>query len=373
MSSTEDRSDAGVESSGGSAPQARPPLGDPPPVRRLPRGLTVVLGAALIASAGMAVAARYRGVTEPRPHERATNLRPQTTLPEPAPKPLPEVGTAPLVLTYHDIDPGATGPYNVKPERFAQDMASMHAAGWRTASATDYLAWVVDGTPLPSKSFVITFDDGTAGAWRYAEPVLARYDAHAILFVVTGWVGDGDYYLRWPEIHALAATGRWAIASHSHLAHTFVPIDAARHEQPALINRAWLGDALETPDAFRERIRSDLRLSVRTLERRGFPRPTLFAYPYGAAETPTNDPRAAEVAREEIARRFTAAMAENVRSVTGARPDPYAIPRIGISSKVSLAQLLTRQARAERQGAAALQLEQCRTVGSGSCPGRDAA
>lgn len=310
----------------------------------LPRLLVAVVAVSLTLAASWALWGRFRAFTAPSP--AGPGLRAQVVTPEPAPERLPEIAANPLVLTYHDVGPDSTGPYNVTNARFAQDMASLHAAGWRTVTADAYLAWLAGEATLPERSVLLTFDDGTAGTWRYVDPILERYDAHAVQFVVTGWIGQGGYYLTWPEVHALRDTGRWEIAAHSHLGHRFVRTDAAGTEQPFLINRAWLGDGLEPRAAFRDRIRRDLRSSLRELEERGFPRPRLFAYPYAASAEPTNDPRAAAFTGSEIARLFDAAVTIDVAVFPTARPDPHDIPRLGVTAPLSLPELFAQQLQA---------------------------
>ena len=94
---------------------------------------------------------------------------------------------APIILTYHDI--GYTkSQYSVTPETFAAQMRMLHDAGWTTLAAAQLDRWI-DGEPLPPRSVVITFDDGCGSVWKYADPMLKRYDQHALAFIITGFVG----------------------------------------------------------------------------------------------------------------------------------------------------------------------------------------
>lgn len=51
--------------------------------------------------------------------------------------------------------------------------------------------------PIPSKSVVITFDDGFRDNFTNAYPILQRYHVPATVFLVTGCVSSGD--LVWPQ------------------------------------------------------------------------------------------------------------------------------------------------------------------------------
>lgn len=334
---------------GTSAPQAPAATDDSiRPVRpRRPRlsGFVVALTALVLAgAAGWLLWGRYQSYTAIEPATPdMTNIRPQVVTPEPAAEPLADIAASPLVLTYHDVGPEAVGPYNVTNARFSQDMASLHAEGWRTITADQYLGWLTRGESLPERSVLLTFDDGTAGTWRYVDPILERYDAHAVAFIATGWIGLGGYYMTWPEVRALADTGRWEIAAHSHLGHTFIEVDATGTEQPFLINRAWLSGQLESLDEFRQRVDRDLRDSLREFEEQRLSEPRLFAYPFAAATEPTNDPRAVAFTAAEIARLFDAAMTADVSVISTSQSNAHDIPRLGITAPRSLPELFALQ------------------------------
>ncbi len=96
------------------------------------------------------------------------------------------------------------------------------------------------GDPLPSKTCIVTFDDGYLDNYVYAYPVLKEFGMTALLFVVTGWLGDGlprrhgetldhnecqrrvaagaadSVMLRWSEVEAMAAAGACEFHSHTH-------------------------------------------------------------------------------------------------------------------------------------------------------------
>ena len=65
-------------------------------------------------------------------------------------------------------------------------------------SLKDVIAHIEQGTPLPPNSVAITFDDGFADTYRYAFPVLRRYQIPATIFVSTGYVESGEPF--WFEL-----------------------------------------------------------------------------------------------------------------------------------------------------------------------------
>ncbi|HZX31257.1 MAG TPA: polysaccharide deacetylase family protein, partial [Rhodocyclaceae bacterium] len=130
------------------------------------------------------------------------------------------------------------------------------------------------GEPLPAKTCVITFDDGYLDNYVHAFPVLREFGMKAVLFIVTGWLGDGparqgdletpnhnackqriaagdtdSVMLRWSEVEAMAGAGAFEFHSHTH-SHT-------RWDQQ-----------IEDPAARRAALVADLTASRRTLAER---------------------------------------------------------------------------------------------------------
>lgn len=142
------------------------------------------------------------------------------------------------VLMHHHVSP-APGPVTVSPEHFRAQMAWLAQAGYRSLSAGEYAGHLA-GRPVPEKSVLITFDDGWLDNWLYAHPALAEFGLHAVLFLVSGRVGDGppraaakvlhhraakaaiaagradESVLRWSEIEAMGAAGSFEFHSHTH-------------------------------------------------------------------------------------------------------------------------------------------------------------
>ena len=93
------------------------------------------------------------------------------------------------VLMHHHVSP-SPGMITVSPENFESQIAWLAGNGW-TSLTLDQYAGFLAGKPVPRKSIVITFDDGYLDNWVYAHPILQKYGMHAVVFVVTGWMGEG--------------------------------------------------------------------------------------------------------------------------------------------------------------------------------------
>ena len=97
---------------------------------------------------------------------------------------------------------------------------------------------------------MVTFDDGARGVWRFADPVLARFNQHAVAFIITGFVGTHEpYYMTWDEIADLHNSGRWDLEAHTHLGHVQVPSDSNGGQGPYLTTPEYLPAAEPGGDA----------------------------------------------------------------------------------------------------------------------------
>jgi poly-beta-1,6-N-acetyl-D-glucosamine N-deacetylase len=246
---------------------------------------------------------------------------------------------APLMLTYHDVKPQATNQYVVTPTLLATQMRLLAEAGYRSIRSADLIGWL-DGKPLPPKSVFISFDDGNTGVWKYADPILAAYGFTGNVFVISSRAGQGSFYMTWPELRKLGATGRWDIQAHTRDGHRYVPRSAAPGEANKgafLTTRAWLPAAnrVETPAEYQRRVNDDLTGNIADLQARGFPRPTLFAFPF--SEAASSDTRATAFVRGVTSRLFAGALLDDSTVAansltTKARRQPYRLNVLGTDS-----------------------------------------
>ncbi|MCM3175265.1 polysaccharide deacetylase family protein [Paenibacillus sp. MER 99-2] len=128
-----------------------------------------------------------------------------------------EPGTASEVpvLMYHYIEPhmDAQKKQNksmISLQDFEKNMKYLHDEGYHTITLEELEDYVNGRISLPSKSIVITFDDGYQNNYTLAYPVLKKYDFHASIFVIGSKIQDQpsvfdsskDTFLSKPEIEA---------------------------------------------------------------------------------------------------------------------------------------------------------------------------
>jgi peptidoglycan/xylan/chitin deacetylase (PgdA/CDA1 family) len=163
---------------------------------------------------------------------------------------------------YHRIIPSALARQSlpelvVSPRLFAAQVATLHAAGWRTITLATLAADLLARERPPARTFVITIDDGHRDGYTYAFPILQRFRLVATYFIVTGRLNRGDNLSR-TDVQRLAASGM-EIADHT-------------------ANHAYL------PTLSRVAAKAQIDLAARTIAALIGRPPATFAYPFGAED-----------------------------------------------------------------------------------------
>jgi peptidoglycan/xylan/chitin deacetylase (PgdA/CDA1 family) len=97
------------------------------------------------------------------------------------------------VLTYHHILKASENKLfrnaeTITPEEFKWQMKFLHDNGFTTITPYQLLQYLRGKTKLPSKSVLITFDDGYQSIYKYAYPVLREYGFKATEFLITSHI-----------------------------------------------------------------------------------------------------------------------------------------------------------------------------------------
>jgi glycosyltransferase involved in cell wall biosynthesis len=92
------------------------------------------------------------------------------------------------VLCYHKVSHNG----GITPEKFEEHLKFMKKAGYSHISAKQLIDFMENGTKLPSKPVLLTFDDCFVCNWVYAIPLLEKYDYRGVFFPVTNFVGKGE-------------------------------------------------------------------------------------------------------------------------------------------------------------------------------------
>lgn len=202
-----------------------------------------------------------------------------------------ESGVALPIVMYHSVLKSADNRYEITPDLLESDLQYLTAHGYTTVTVQDLLDYVHNGTSLPDRPVMLTFDDGHYNNYTYAYPLMKRYGCRMVLSPIgiqseiysqTGEANPNYGYVRWEDLREMAQSGVVEIQNHSYNLHTY---NASVHG-----SRPMAG---ETDEAYRTRLRTDLATAQTNLETHVGVTPTAFVYPFGA----TSD-RALPVLRE---------------------------------------------------------------------------
>ncbi|MBU0534185.1 MAG: polysaccharide deacetylase family protein [Candidatus Omnitrophica bacterium] len=174
------------------------------------------------------------------------------------------------ILFYHKIsqpNPKAkVSALYVTPYNFRRQMRYLKWRGYKTISLYELLNWL-DGTKkLPSKSIILTFDDGYEDNYTYAFPILKEFRFSATIFLITkdigglsGWINSEETIkeplLSWDKIKEMANYG--------------IDFQPHTHTHPSL------------PKLDKEKIKKELVISREIIEKQLGKKADFLCYPYG--------------------------------------------------------------------------------------------
>ncbi|MFT3952811.1 MAG: polysaccharide deacetylase family protein [Oscillospiraceae bacterium] len=185
------------------------------------------------------------------------------------------------IIMYHSIlkDAAQQGDYVLSPVVLEQDISYLKQHGYTTVFVSDLVAYVQNGTPLPEKPVVLTFDDGSYNNLVYALALLEKYDCKAVFSVVGSYTEKAakektqsvSYsYLNFEDVKALAASGRVEIANHSYDLHS---MDNGR--------RGTMRKPGEDEADYCAMLAADTAKNQALLTAQCGVTPEIYAYPYG--------------------------------------------------------------------------------------------
>lgn len=194
--------------------------------------------------------------------------------------PVRDEGVTLPILMYHHVlkDPARLGDYVVSPYELEADFRYLKEEGYNSVSVDQITAYVQNGTPLPEKPILITFDDGHLSFYEYALPLLEAYDLHAVLSVIG--VHSDTYtetpdpnvsyaHVTWDDIKKLHESGRVDIENHSYDLHT---------TDSRLGTKQKKG---ENDEIYQAMLKSDLTQTQKRIQTATGRKSVCFTYPFG--------------------------------------------------------------------------------------------
>ncbi len=115
------------------------------------------------------------------------------------------------VLNYHFFYDAASGEscnqsICLDTAKFEEQLKYLKDNGWKTLTMEEFRAWMYGEIELPAKSILLTVDDGGQGTGKSNGnkliPLLEKYQAHATIFLITGWYFPPDYQSPYLDIES---------------------------------------------------------------------------------------------------------------------------------------------------------------------------
>lgn len=122
------------------------------------------------------------------------------------------------ILVYHSIRPSYVGEpkankiYDVDPKNFEIQLEYLKNHGY-TAISFDDLTNYFNGSTLPAKPVIISFDDGLENQYLNALPILKKEEMVATFFIYTNAIGRRNFFT-WEQVKELILA-KMTIGSHS--------------------------------------------------------------------------------------------------------------------------------------------------------------
>jgi len=113
------------------------------------------------------------------------------------------------VLNYHFFySPGEHCGQGIclNTNKFEEQLKYLKDNGYKTLTMDEFVDWMYGRIELPKKSVLLTIDDGAMGTGTHNGnkliPLLEKYQAHATLFLITGWWDINNYKSDYLEIES---------------------------------------------------------------------------------------------------------------------------------------------------------------------------
>ncbi len=158
------------------------------------------------------------------------------------------------IITYHSVD-GSGSVVSTSPALFQRQMKYLSDAGYTSLPLRELVSLLKEGSNLPNKPVVLTFDDGFKNFYSHAFPVLSEYNFCATVFLVTDFCGGHNDWngnppelprselLSWSEIKVLNDAGI-EFGSHTKTHPDLTKLSRVEAEAEITASKAAIEDAL---------------------------------------------------------------------------------------------------------------------------------
>lgn len=184
------------------------------------------------------------------------------------------------IIMYHSIlkDEAMWGDYVLSPIEPEKDIVYLKNNGYEAVFVSQLIDYVENGTELPEKPVIISFDDGDYNNLTYVLPLLKKYSFKATISIVGKYSeiaceeaepSPSYSYLDWEDIKKLHESGYIEIANHTYDMHSL------EGRQGSTMNKG------ESYEDYRQAFYNDAFKTQHLLEDNCGFSPEVYTYPYG--------------------------------------------------------------------------------------------
>jgi len=121
------------------------------------------------------------------------------------------------IIMYHDITAVKDVEWDVTPEDLEKHFQMLQEGGYTPITMDRMINHLRTGSQLPEKPVLLTFDDNYIGQYKYAFPLLKKYNYPAVWSVHTRFVGTAGQKPKatWDQLREMQKSGLITIASHT--------------------------------------------------------------------------------------------------------------------------------------------------------------
>jgi peptidoglycan/xylan/chitin deacetylase (PgdA/CDA1 family) len=118
-------------------------------------------------------------------------------------------GTLLAILCYHHVDSALRTEYGVTSAQLSEQLDALEKEGFSFVSGPQVEAFYAEGSPLPQKSALITFDDGNLDIYTHAFPLLQKRGIPFVFYVYPAAVnlGHAGHCVSWDDLRDMASKG----------------------------------------------------------------------------------------------------------------------------------------------------------------------
>jgi len=228
---------------------------------------------------------------------------------------------------------------------------ALQAAGYKTITPDDALAFLERRAPLPDKALLILFEGARKETFIRAHPILRRLGMRATLCIPTDALESWDESrLKERDIRKIGAMPQWSLASLGRQAVNPLTTSETGATDHFLSSRAWLAKdkRLETDAEFAKRLEDDYVKSAATMKSVNAGKP-VSAYVYPFADDGNRhgaDPLAHGINTELVATNYAMAFVPASNPYNAPGRNRYNLTRLRVDGDWSAAQVLAQLSNA---------------------------